>query len=139
MKHLLTYKLFEAKVSGVQQLNDLDLALNVPAVGSKKFNYELKDNTVKILDQEFKPYELYDFVVTLEGELLIGKEHFKLAKKAGKIKAAGELKINELGKIIYLNNESGHYKPTKEHLRDIYNLFNKMQLTVPQTQVQYRY
>ncbi len=139
MKHILTYKLFESRISGVQELPDLDLALNVPAVGSKKFNYELQDGTVKIIDPEFKPNEIYDFVVTLDGELLIGKEHFKLAKKAGKIKAAGELKINELGKIIYLNNESGHYKPTKEHLRNIYNLFNKMQLTVPQAQVQYRY
>lgn len=138
MKHILSYKIFEANIP-VKHLQDLDLDLYLPAVGGKKFNYELKDNSVKFLDEDFIPYELYDFVVSLDGELLIGRSHFKLAKKAGKIKAAGELKIDDNGKIIYINNESGHYKPTKEHLRDIYNLFKEMKLVSAQAEVQYRY
>jgi len=138
MKHILSYKLFELKLP-VTHLQDLDLDSYTPAVGSKKFNSELKDNSVKILDDEFKPYELYDFVVTVDGELIIGISHFKLSKKAGKIKAAGELKIDDNGKIIYLNNESGHYKPTKKHLEEIHKLFNDMKLTSAQVQVQYRY
>lgn len=139
MKHLMTYKIYEAKISGIEKLPDLNLDIFLPAVGSKKFNYELQDNSVKVLDDEFIPFELYDFVVTIDGDLFIGKSHFKLARKAGKIKAAGELKIDDNGKIIYINNESGHYKPSKEHLKNIYKIFNKMKLTSKLTQVQYRY
>lgn len=135
MKYLLTYESYVP----TEKLPDLDIDLPVPSVGTKKFDTLIEDEKVIVLSDEFKPYQLYDFVVTTDGYLYIGIAHYKLASKAKKIKAAGELKINDKGKIIYLNNESGHYKPTHNHLKSIVNVFQEMNLTQPDLQVQYLY
>ncbi len=53
-----------------------------------------------------------DFVVTINGELKIGKGHYKLAQKATAVIMAGELLINDEGLIAAINNNSGHYQPS---------------------------
>jgi hypothetical protein len=111
----------------------------LPSGHSKKFNINVEKGKIKILSDEFNPFELYDFVVLEDGTLLIGLSHYKLAKKAESVKAAGELKVNEEGKIIYINNESGHYRPTKNDLQNIISIFKEMEVTAQELQVQPRY
>lgn len=53
----------------------------------------------------------YDFVITNEGELVIGRGHTALSQGAETVQAAGELKIVN-GKVREITNSSGHYKPT---------------------------
>lgn len=95
----------------------MQIKLPVPQVGSYRIDYnslnELEDN------------KYYDFVVNNNGDLLIGKGHFKLNNKLHTLYFAGRLKI-ENGKIIYIDNDSGHYSPNKESLYVFYDIINKL-------------
>ena len=51
----------------------------------------------------------FDFVVMLDGQILLGRKHTFLSGGAD-VLAAGELKIRG-GNIVGINNLSGHYKP----------------------------
>ncbi|WP_432107028.1 putative T7SS-secreted protein [Streptomyces sp. AA1529] len=58
----------------------------------------------------------YAYVVTGEGELIIGKRtagHVSLAR-GGDVLAAGEFKTKS-GELVYLDNKSGHYQPYGTH------------------------
>lgn len=58
----------------------------------------------------------YNFVITKENKLILGEKHHLLGN-AKNVKAAGSLRINK-GRIVEIDNMSGHYKPTiKESLR----------------------
>lgn len=135
MKHL---KSFESYID-TKNLEDIDLVLDLPSVGSKKYETEIKDGNVIVLSEEFIPFKKYDFVVTTDGKLLIGLAHYKLSDKSKKIKSAGELIINDKGKITYMNNQSGHYEPTHKDLKSIVDLFEQMNLTQQELKVQYLY
>lgn len=80
----------------------------VPQVGSKILNY----SNLKELESNM----LYDFVVNTSGDLKIGKGHYKLNDRGDTLYFAGRLKVNKTGKICYVDNESGHYIPTKIEL-----------------------
>jgi len=94
------------------KLNRIKGKLRVPQVGSSKIDYttlsEITDN------------KLYDFIVNNNGELLIGRGHYKLNKKQDELYFAGRLKIIS-GIITYIDNDSGHYVPSKEELIDFCN------------------
>jgi hypothetical protein len=62
-----------------------------------------------------------------------------LSKKAEIIKAAGEIKIDDNGKIIYINNESGHYEPTSNDLYSIVAKFKSLNVTAPNIIVDKKY
>jgi hypothetical protein len=121
------FSLFEQIKINVDDLEDLKLVLRIPQVGSKIFDYEIQNDKIVITNHEFEPYILYDFVVLLDGTFIIGKMHYRISGSKI-IKAAGEIKIDENGKIIYLNNQSGHYKPSKENLLDISNKLKELNL-----------
>ncbi|GAA1089348.1 polymorphic toxin-type HINT domain-containing protein [Nocardiopsis composta] len=58
----------------------------------------------------------YAYVVTVDGELVIGKRtagHVSLAQGRD-VLAAGEFKTKG-GKVVYLDNKSGHYRPYGAH------------------------
>ena len=93
----------------VQSLKDIELKTNAPQVSRSKYKTEVKDEKIFVLDNNFKPNHTYDYVVDSLGEIYIGDGHYKLASKAGSVKAAGEIVIDQNGKVTYLNNESGHY------------------------------
>ncbi len=60
----------------------------------------------------------YDFVITEGGELRIGNGHFALSDQGQTgVKGAGEIYVNESGKIGLINNNSGHYQPNQEQLK----------------------
>lgn len=123
----------------VDTLPDLNLKTNAPQISRGGiFNTNVTD-VIEVLDDRFEPNKLYDYIVDGEGNLIIGDGHYKLTKKAKTIKAAGEIKVDNLGKVTYLNNESGHYKPTRTDLNNIVNKFKELKLQSSTLTVDNRY
>ncbi len=118
-------------------LEDIPLMLDLPQVKSKTLSFKIIDD--KIVSAEITPYVRYDFIITNECEFLIGSQHYKMSNKAKFIKTCGELEIDESGKIVYLNNESGHYKPTKPLLAKTFEIFKTENLTSDDITVNYLY
>jgi len=97
-------------LDNIINLNLIEIKLNVPQVGAEIIDYvELND---------FNSDELYDFVIDKFGVLRIGRGHYKLNNKDKYLYFAGRLKIKN-GKIIYIDNDSGHYYPSKENLNNL--------------------
>lgn len=57
--------------------------------------------------------DLLDFIVTTERKLLIGLKHYWLADEATFVYGAGRLIVSQDGAVEYIDNHSGHYKPTE--------------------------
>jgi len=113
----------------VSKLDDIPIDIPISNLRSKILkDIKIEKGSVTILDPDFLPYVKYDFVINSEGELYIGSGHYKLSKKAPNIKGAGEIMFDDAGKIIYLNNESGHYKPSPKNLYDIAQIFKESDL-----------
>jgi RHS repeat-associated protein len=53
----------------------------------------------------------FEFVITNEGNLVIGKGHHHMSGGASSVLAAGSLKLRN-GKVVAFDNSSGHYLPT---------------------------
>ena len=71
--------------------------------------------------------------------MFIGIGHYKMSRKSDIIKAAGSLKINEDGKIYYLDNTSGHYKPEKRNLFSVSNVLSSMGILSDDVEINYKY
>ena len=84
----------------------IKLKLNLPQVKSSIINYNIIDGKIIGLDDD----RLYDFIINIDGDLIIGKNHTKLSNKSKYVLFAGEIKLKD-GKIYYINNNSGHYQP----------------------------
>lgn len=63
----------------------------------------------------------------MQGNLKLGKGHYHLSGKADYVKRAGQIGI-EKGKIVYLDDQSGHYLPTSEDVINIVNVFSRNRL-----------
>lgn len=141
MRYILLLEEFIKQVPVVleefSKLPDLPLVLDLPQVMSKNFNFKIEDN--KIISNDISPNELYDFAITDECEFLIGSQHYKMTNKSKKIKCSGELKVDNEGKISYINNESGHYKPSKNLLKEVASIFKELNLLSEQAQIDYLY
>ena len=83
-------------------LSMIKIKLNVPQLGSYRIS-ELEDDI------------LYDFIVDLNGDFKIGKGHYKLNNKLEYLYFAGRMKMKD-NKIVYINNDSGHYYPSQDEL-----------------------
>lgn len=123
----------------VSNLKDIQLKTNVPQVSRGKFKTDIVDDKITVFSNDFKPNTKYDYVVDVNGDVLIGDGHYKLASKADVVKAAGEIMIDVNGKVIYLNNESGHYEPSKEDLQAIADKFKELKIASPNLVVDKRY
>lgn len=60
-----------------------------------------------------------DFIITMEGELRIGRGHAHLSDDAAQLRGAGEIRLNENGKIVGINGNSGHYTPSSSEVQMI--------------------
>lgn len=69
-----------------------------------------------------------DFVITKTGQLKVGSKHSYLAG-GDNVLAAGELKFRD-GKLVGVNNASGHYTPTVEQSKNFLNLLKSTGLDV---------
>jgi RHS repeat-associated protein len=85
-----------------------------PQVGSnfgvKK--YAVKNGIIEINGQAASGQ--FDFVVTNNGKFVIGSGHYNISGSAKTVQAAGRVFISA-GKIITINNRSGHYQPSMDH------------------------
>lgn len=137
MKHLnpdFVYKINESqnldeRHFDVSNMPDISAKMDIPNIGTKVYrDIEVDNDKISINSDDIKPHKKYDFVILGDGTMLIGYGHYKLSNRANTIKAAGELMLDDYGKIVYLNNESGHYEPTVENLKDIENKFREKNL-----------
>ena len=124
-------------VDGFDSLDNLPVANKLPQVGSKNYDFEIKDG--RIVSDQLQPNTRYDYAITTNGNMIIGSQHYKMTKKADNLKTAGEMEIDENGKISYLNNESGHYKPGKDLLRSVIEIFKKKNLLSPNFKADFLY
>jgi len=60
-----------------------------------------------------------EFIITEYGELRIGKGHDFLSGNAEAVGGAGQITIVN-GKIVYVNNHSGHFFPTKAEMQQTF-------------------
>ncbi len=88
------------------KLKCIPLVFKLPQVGYANINVEILENRLR-LDSQYHNFWL-DFVVTTDGELKVGKGHYRLAQKATSIFMAGELMVDKEGFVIKINNNSGH-------------------------------
>jgi hypothetical protein len=123
----------------VNKLPDIPINLPITMPNTKTFkDVSIENDSVKVLDPNFMSYKKFDFVVLPDGTLNIGNGHYRISGKAANVKAAGEIMFDDYGKIIYLSNESGHYKPTEKNLNDITDLFKKYNLVNPEYHVKHQ-
>jgi len=69
-----------------------------------------------------------DFVITKTGEIKMGSNHTNLSG-GDNVFAAGELKFRD-GKLVGVNNASGHYTPTMEQGKSFLNQLQKVGIDV---------
>ena len=103
----------------IENIAPTEVKLPVPQVGTYTIDYALLS--------DLKQNYFYDFIVNNNGDLLIGKGHYKLNNKQDTLLFAGRLKV-EMGKIIYIDNDSGHYIPNKESLYHFYDIMKQLSL-----------
>lgn len=70
----------------------------------------------------------WDYVVTINREVLVGRKHSWLSKGEDVI-AAGTLKYNN-GKLVDISNASGHYLPTIEEASNFLRIFKKSGISI---------
>lgn len=101
--------------------NFIKLKEKLPQVGSKHYFYKIEDQRI-IIDQNLHNKKI-DFIFDENLNLKLGKGHYKLNNKKDCLLMAGEIIINENGKIIYISNDSGHYQPNQDELECFINSF----------------
>ena len=99
--------------------NPIVVKIPIPQVGYKIYEYSITEDSILIEDG------IMDFIITIDGDLLLGNGHFKLNKKQHYLLFAGKLGI-ENGKITYIDNDSGHYIPTVEESIKFLRCFTKL-------------
>jgi len=117
----------------VGHMPNIPVDIPITNINSKVFNdIKIENDSVKVLDPDFKAYKKFDFILGVDGNLYLGNGHYKISHKAPSVKAAGEIMFDENGKIIYISNDSGHYRPSQKNLEDIAELFRKNRLLNPE-------
>lgn len=83
-----------------------------PQIGAEFESYSVKIDGGKInIGDRAVTNGTFDFVITNNGKLQVGKGHYNLSNGAETVQAAGQIKVYK-GKITTINNSSGHYKPS---------------------------
>ena len=79
------------------------------------YAFKIENDAIKFTDESITAGR-FDFVIMDNGELRIGRGHDFLSKQAETVRGAGEIYVNEQGKVEAVTNNSGHYKPNNEQL-----------------------
>ena len=109
----------------LQSLEPIYLSEHLPQVGSMKINYMFDfHRAIFLLEQPTS--EPLDYIINNEYELLLGRGHYKLNKKRETLISAGRVIIDK--KITYIDNDSGHYNPSNEHLKKVILIFRELNL-----------
>lgn len=105
-------------LNNIDHLQLIGVKQPVPQVGSKIIDY----SKLKELDSN----KIYDFIVDSKGFLRIGKGHYKLNQRNDNLYYAGRLKLNDSYQICYIDNDSGHYIPTKSEMMQFVTSIKKL-------------
>lgn len=89
----------------ISKFNVINIKQAIPQVGYKVYDYTHDDENIFIEDG------IMDFIIDINGNLLLGNGHYKLNRKEHILIFAGKLGIKS-NKIYYIDNDSGHYVPT---------------------------
>lgn len=100
-----------------------------------RLDYYISDGKIKGIDGRKGNF---DFVITKDGQLLIGSKHHYLGN-AEDVVAAGQIKINGKGAIKRIDNLSGHYQPTVNQAMNYQTLFEQQGLLLDKTWLEYYY
>ena len=99
----------------------------MPKDAKLDFIAEIEDGRITNRNENGMSY-LRDFVVTTEGELIVGKRHHFLANTKD-VEAAGMIKVVN-GKIRRLDNYSGHYFPSIKETEKFPLIFKELGLNI---------
>lgn len=100
--------------------------------GGAKQAFEIVDQVFKINGKNANG--AFDYVILKTGEMRIGAGHYHLSDMADEILAAGKIDLKD-GKIDFLINDSGHYRPSGSDLANYANTFTKEGLMSETVQV----
>jgi hypothetical protein len=98
----------------------IKLKFPVPQVGSRIFPYESDAENIF-----FSNEDKVDFIVDEEGFLRLGRGHYKMNQKKDCLYMAGRLLIRN-NKIVYIDNDSGHYEPPEQAFRAFLDYFRSL-------------
>lgn len=100
----------DCTLKGTGKLNDISAKSTAPQPTGVTYNAEIKNGVIHI---DGKPANGgVDYVITKDGELVLGAGHYHLSGGADTVKAAGGMELKD-GKVISIDNNSGHYQPTR--------------------------
>jgi RHS repeat-associated protein len=94
----------------------ISLKNTTPQIGEKfgALSYQLLDGRINLSSRSVTN-GTFDFIISNQGELIVGNGHYNLSNGAESVKAAGQLRLYK-GQVMEINNSSGHYKPTPEEM-----------------------
>lgn len=82
--------------------------------GAATYHYEFSRGVFCYPEFETPPSGWLDYIVNLEGFLLIGIDHAFLSKKSKTVRFAGGLHMSQ-GVITKVSDDCGHYLPTEDN------------------------
>jgi hypothetical protein len=88
--------------------------------GAREIKFEVKNGALvnKQNGQILKTNgEEIDFVITVNNELKIGYKHQTLSGGNEPILAAGQMRVDENGKILKISDATGHYRPAIDEIK----------------------
>ncbi|MGM0440340.1 MAG: hypothetical protein ACQEP8_04415 [Chlamydiota bacterium] len=103
-------------------IQDYDLTIQDYDLTIQDYDLTISDRKVMDLPQEYINKRLI-FVIDTKGTLYAGKFeqdqfHHSSFVSGEDVILAGDIVVNEEGRIVQLTNNSGHYKPSEEDLRN---------------------
>lgn len=90
----------------------------------REFAISIENNAIKFADKNNKA-GFYDYVIMESGELRVGNGHWTLSRGAKNVTAAGEVYIDDLGKISTITNNTGHYRLNQTELINAARTFKR--------------
>jgi hypothetical protein len=125
----------KAEVKSGTPIQKISAKLNSAQVGTDyhKTASEVVNNQVQARGKGLTG--TYDFVITNENRLVLGKGHFNLSGGANTVQAAGQIKLYN-GKVTLINNNSGHYTPNLTETANFGAVFDAAGLNVSGVKLQ---
>lgn len=85
--------------------------------------YKIIDNRIFV---DSKPLKIHDYIIDINGILRIADGHPLGSEFPYCVNGAGRLIVDESGIIKYIDNWSGHYKPTEQEFNNSLKFLNNL-------------
>jgi RHS repeat-associated protein len=127
---IILHKVLKSNFKGTSATSSKPVQLiqnKLPVSKDGKLLGTIQNGELKMLGKTKASGE-FDFVVTEKGDVLLGRKHSFLSG-GGDVQAAGTLKMRN-GKIVNIDNNSGHYKPNLEQSKKFKEVLSKSGVNV---------